>query len=77
MKQEYQEFIEKVRKDGGKLLPLSCPLCREIIETLAPPEGALWDTLATCPRCEGTFFKRVTTTQVEAISLDEVYQWQK
>ncbi|AUV05506.1 hypothetical protein V8X86_000801 [Escherichia coli] len=77
MKQEYQEFIAKVRKDGGRLLPFPCPLCREKIETLAPPEGDLWDTLATCPHCEGTFFKRATATKVEAISLDEAYQWQK
>jgi hypothetical protein len=46
------------------------------IETLAPPEGDLWDTLATCPHCEGTF-SSVLHNRVEAISLDEAYQWQK
>lgn len=77
MKQEYLEFIAKVRNDGGKLLQFPCPLCNEEVETLAAPEGALWDTLATCPHCEGTFFKRATATQVESVSLDEAYKWQE
>lgn len=70
LKQEYQAFIAKVRKDGGRLLKFPCPCCQEDIETLAASDGAVWDTLATCPHCEGAFIKVVTATQVETTTLD-------
>ncbi|HFU1359334.1 TPA: hypothetical protein ACGQTY_002517 [Citrobacter farmeri] len=70
LKQEYSAFIAKVRKDGGRLLNFPCPCCQEDIETLAAPGEAIWDTLATCPHCEGVFIKVVTATQVETTTLD-------
>lgn len=70
LKQEYQAFIAKVRNDGGRLLNFPCPCCQEEIETLAAPDGDVWDTLATCPHCEGVFIKVATSTQVETTTLD-------
>lgn len=65
LKKEYMTFIARVRTDGGRLLKFTCPCCQEEIETLVPSDESVWDSLSTCPYCEGTFFKVATATQVE------------
>lgn len=75
LKQEYQAFIARVRQNGGWLLTFPCPRCGEKVETLAAPDGAVWDTLATCPHCEGTFIKIITATQVTTAIPDGENIW--
>ena len=77
MKQEYQAFIAKVKAHGGRLLQFPCPCCHKEIETLAPSGRSVWDTLATCPFCEGTFIKVVTATGVQTDTLSGENIWQK
>jgi hypothetical protein len=43
VKQEYQEFIAKVRKDGGRLLPFPCPCAGKKLKRW-PHRKALYGT---------------------------------
>ncbi|OVZ94895.1 hypothetical protein CBW58_02140 [Yersinia frederiksenii] len=64
MKQQYQAFIARVKERGRKVLKFSCPHCHEEIETPAAPQGDVWDSISTCPFCEGMFVKYVNHSSV-------------
>lgn len=71
LRQKYQLYIEALRNDGASLATYPCPSCGFLIQTLIPPHfgnGAqpgsyiqTWDSLTTCPDCEGVHFRVITS----------------
>lgn len=55
LKQRYSEYKDRLRASGVKLVSFDCPCCSEIIDTKPAPKGETWDTMATCPHCEGMY----------------------
>lgn len=60
LKQKHEEFIAKIKANGGNTLTFVAPCCSQEIEDRAGNKGETWDTLATCPHC-GTLYMKVTT----------------
>lgn len=71
MKQQYQAFIARVKERGGKVLMFSCPHCHEGIETPAPPQGDVWDSISTCPYCAAMFVKYVTHNSITTAAMPQ------
>lgn len=71
MKQQYQEFIARVKERGGNVLMFSCPHCQEGIETPAAPQGDVWDSTTTCPFCDAMFVKYVTHNSVTTAAMPQ------
>ena len=71
MKQQYQEFITRVKERGGKVLTFSCPHCQEGIETPVAPQCDVWDSITTCPFCEAMFVKYVTHNSVTTVAMPQ------
>jgi len=65
---QYSAFIKQCHQEGTALLCFPCPVCSSEIETLAAPQGAIWDTASTCPYCAAFFFKVVNDTTVNTIN---------
>ena len=64
LKQKHEEYIAKVKADGGKTLTFKAPCCGQEIEDLAGREGQTWDTLTSCPHCGAMFMKITTATEI-------------
>jgi hypothetical protein len=70
--QEHRQYIAACKVRGEKTLTYIPPCCGQSIEDRAANEGETWDTLATCPHCEGLFFKVATAKQIVAHPVDGV-----
>ncbi|OFC62605.1 hypothetical protein [Candidatus Erwinia dacicola] len=64
IKEKYAAFIKRVEGNGTATLGFYCPHCKSAILTLAAPAGETWDSMSTCPYCEGIFMKITTHTAV-------------
>jgi uncharacterized Zn finger protein (UPF0148 family) len=60
LKQQYEDYIARLRTRGDDITNYECPDCGAVIDTKAAPEGESWDTLSTCPHCEGLHMKFTT-----------------
>lgn len=69
LKEKHAEFISRVKAYGGNVLSLTCPLCKVAHEVPGPMPGEVWDTITTCPECEGHFIKICTHTEARGHSL--------
>lgn len=70
LKQKHEEFIARVKANGGKTVQYAAPCCGGMVEDRLAPEGETWDTLTTCPHCEKTFFKVTTSSKVTGELVD-------
>lgn len=59
MLSEYEKFIKRCRDHGVPLLSFNCPHCGGATETPAATDGGTWDTMASCPHCDGLYIKLV------------------
>lgn len=58
----HQAWLQHYQQRGGATVAVACPHCGQDHETARPTDTAdLWDSLVSCPHCDGTFFKQVTT----------------
>jgi ssDNA-binding Zn-finger/Zn-ribbon topoisomerase 1 len=57
LKQQYENYIARLRARGDEITNYECPDCGGVIDTKAAPEGESWDTLSTCPHCEALHMK--------------------
>lgn len=57
LREEYQEYVEKLEKQGAPLVEFDCPNCNAKIKTLSNETNRNWDTLSSCPECEKSFMK--------------------
>lgn len=64
LKQKHEEYIAKVKANGGKTLTFKAPCCGKEIEDRAGVEGETWDTLASCPHCGALYVKITTATEI-------------
>ncbi|WP_071598885.1 hypothetical protein [Erwinia tracheiphila] len=64
IKEKYSAFIERVKNNNVPILAFCCPHCKSAILTLAPPACETWDSMSTCPYCDGIFMKITTHTAV-------------
>ena len=67
LQQKYQEYIDKLEARGMAVAIYACPDCKEEIKTQAAPADEYWDTLATCPHCEGMHLKITNGSKARAI----------
>lgn len=70
--QQYKSFISRCHERGAKLLHFPCPVCSSDIETLAAPQGDIWDTTSICPFCDCIYLKVVNDTAVLTQSIPGV-----
>lgn len=68
LRERYQEFIDIMTTGGGHLLTFSSPCCHTATKTLAPEDGNIWDSFATCPWCGALYAKIVTHDKVDAFT---------
>lgn len=57
LKERHEDYIARLRARGDEITNYECPDCGGVIDTMAAPEGESWDTLSTCPHCEGLHMK--------------------
>lgn len=58
--EQYEEYIERLKSFGNRMVTAPCPHCQTAIEAPAAPRGDKWDTAAQCPWCEEHYFRIVT-----------------
>jgi Zn finger protein HypA/HybF involved in hydrogenase expression len=71
LKQDYEDYFARLRQRGEPITEYRCPDCDQPIMTRAAPYGEVWDTLATCPHCEGLHMKITSgaNARAEQVSL--------
>lgn len=65
LKERHAEWVAFAKAKGLKLLKFNCPHCGKEIETLAAPEGEVFDTAAGCIHCDKGYWREVTNTEVK------------
>lgn len=55
--ERYQEYNNRLKARGIKMVSYQCPCCSESIETQPAPKGEKWDTLSECPHCNRLYMK--------------------
>ncbi|MFI8609485.1 hypothetical protein ACIGFL_14360 [Pseudomonas sp. NPDC077649] len=63
--QAYQDYITRETSFGVKHLDYFCPHCRFELKTRQPADGEAWDSLSTCPSCDGLFYRWARDQSVE------------
>lgn len=67
IRRRHEVYIAEHKASGGVTQIYRCPFCALPIETASPKtKHDMWDTMTTCPWCDGLHFKRVYFTYVEA-----------
>ena len=67
IRRRYEEYIAAHKASGGVTQVYRCPFCAKRIETASPAtKHDMWDTMTSCPWCDGLHYKRVYFTHVEA-----------
>ena len=69
MLEQYQDHIATLEANGTPLVDFKCPCCGEALKTMAAPSGESWDTTASCPHCDGIYFKMTTGRKVVATTI--------
>ncbi|SMG60811.1 hypothetical protein SAMN03159353_103932 [Cedecea sp. NFIX57] len=73
----YLDFIARAKSNGAAMLSFHCPHCNSEILTPAAPVGDAWNSMSTCPYCEGLFMKVTTNHCVKTgvLSPDATVIW--
>lgn len=54
---KHNDYIERLRKAGARILQYSAPCCGMVVETHVPSDEQVWDSLTSCPQCDGMYMK--------------------
>ena len=71
LKQKHEEYIARVKANGGKTLTFTAPCCGKPVEDRTAGKDETWDTLATCPHCETVYWKVATENEITATITDK------
>lgn len=72
LREVYISHIERLRKDDKPLLEHSCPHCTQTVITQRPGAGEIWDSMRSCPYCDGMYFYVAygESGHVDAVAMD-------
>lgn len=70
---KYHHWMRRLAVDQVPTIAYPCPCCKEELLALQPPEGEEdWDSLVTCPYCEGIHYRVAQDTgHVKVWSMSE------
>lgn len=69
--QDYAAYVARLKDRNVQLLSYCCPHCQGAIETVQPPKGERWDTLASCPHCDEVFMLLADHDQAQGRTLED------
>lgn len=55
--QRHRDYIRRARAGGANIHPYRAPCCGKDLETTAPKDAQVWDSLTNCPYCGKLFMK--------------------
>lgn len=55
--QSHNDYIRRARAGGANILRYVTPCCGKDLETTAPKDAQVWDSLTSCPYCGKIFMK--------------------
>lgn len=53
----HNDYIKRQRENGAPIFSYCAPCCGMAMETNAPKDEQVWDTLTVCPQCDGMYMK--------------------
>lgn len=73
---QYAAWLAQALANKAPVMFYDCPHCTASTAALTPPVGEVYNSFATCPYCEGMYFKVVTnekgTPEVSIQTVPEV-----
>lgn len=60
----HQDYIARVKTDGGGVESARMPCCGKELEFHVPSDGSTWDSYMICPQCEALVYKIVSARTI-------------
>lgn len=54
---KHKDYIRRARADDANIILYVTPCCGKDLETTAPKDSQVWDSLTSCPYCGQLFMK--------------------
>lgn len=64
--QKHEEYLARVKANGGRTLTFIASCCGKTIEDVAAPRGQTFDSMFLCPHCNALLWKVATDSEIKA-----------